>query len=406
MAKSTVSARSGKETEKLPVFKHQTGRWAKKVHQKFRYFGRIADDPDGSKAKALWEVQKDDLLAGREPRPKTEGALALKDLVNRFLTAKKRLMESREISPRTFSENYATAERMLDLLGKDRPVTDLTTDDFGQLRASLAKTRGPVALGNEIQRVRSIFKFAKDEALIPEAVNFGQQFKKPSRKAVRIAKAESGSRMFEAEELVRIMSACNPTLKAMVLMAANAGFGQHDIASLPISALDMKKGFVTFPRPKTGIERRAKLWPETTEAIQAVLDTRRTPRDPADSKLVFLTEKGKRYIRENTSDDPEKWSHRTDLIGNAFAKVLRKLGINGRRGFYAIRHSHQTAGELCGDMPAVKFVMGHVDASMSGTYRDRIEDSRLVKEADAVHAWLWPAPVKPAKRSTKSRAAR
>ena len=53
-------------------------------------------------------------------------------------------------------------------------MADLTPDDFRKLRASLAKGRGPVWLRNEMQRVRSIFKFAFDEGLILTPVRFGQ----------------------------------------------------------------------------------------------------------------------------------------------------------------------------------------------------------------------------------------
>jgi hypothetical protein len=45
----------------------------------------------------------------------------------------------------------------------------------------------------------------------------------------------------------------------MMLLGLNAGFGNNDCAALPISALDLDAGSVDFPRPKTGIARRAPL---------------------------------------------------------------------------------------------------------------------------------------------------
>jgi hypothetical protein len=33
--------------------------------------------------------------------------------------------------------------------------------------------------------------------------------------------------------------------------------------------------------------------------------------------------------------------------------------------------------------------MGHADGTMSGIYRERIEDERLKAVADAVHKWLF-----------------
>jgi hypothetical protein len=40
---------------------------------KSHYFGKCADDPKGRDAINLWLDQKDDLLAGRTPRPTREG---------------------------------------------------------------------------------------------------------------------------------------------------------------------------------------------------------------------------------------------------------------------------------------------------------------------------------------------
>lgn len=45
---------------------------------------------------------------------------------------------------------------------------------------------------NEIQKVRSVFKFADDNGLIEKRVRFGSEFKKPNRKAMRLHRAKQG----------------------------------------------------------------------------------------------------------------------------------------------------------------------------------------------------------------------
>jgi hypothetical protein len=47
--------------------------------------------------------------------------------------------------------------------GKTRLVTDLDPEDFADLRNKLAKKWGPVTLGNVIQRIRVVFKFARGQ---------------------------------------------------------------------------------------------------------------------------------------------------------------------------------------------------------------------------------------------------
>ena len=81
----------------FPLTAHPAGYWCKKIRGKIHYFGPW-DDPDAALAKYL--EQKDALHAGRTPRPDPQ-ALAVKDLANAFLNAKKEAVDAGELSPRT-----------------------------------------------------------------------------------------------------------------------------------------------------------------------------------------------------------------------------------------------------------------------------------------------------------------
>lgn len=50
------------------------------------YFGKVDDDPKGDAALRKWLDEKDDLLASRTPRAKTEG-LTVGELCDRFIQA-------------------------------------------------------------------------------------------------------------------------------------------------------------------------------------------------------------------------------------------------------------------------------------------------------------------------------
>jgi len=118
MSKSTAKRAGGKGTvakpkkpyPDFPLFAHATGRWAKKIRGKFVYFGKW-DDPDAALTKYLDE--KDDLHAGRTPRVIRDG-LTIRDLLNRFLTAKRHLVDTRELTHRTFADYHATCVRLKD----------------------------------------------------------------------------------------------------------------------------------------------------------------------------------------------------------------------------------------------------------------------------------------------------
>jgi integrase len=267
--------------------------------------------------------------------------------------------------------------------GRSTRVADLEPENFRRLRTSMAKTLGAVGLGNEINRVRMVFKFAYDEGLIDKPVRYGQGFKRPSKKTLRKTRAANGKRMFEAEELRQILKAARQPLEAMILLGINAGLGQTDLAQMPISAVDLKRGWLDYPRPKTGIDRRSPLWPETVKAIREAIKHRPEPNEENEDTL-FLTHHGKRWVRLNENNTPN------DEIGKQFAKLLKELGIK-RPGvsFYALRHTFETIGGESRDQVAVDHIMGHARDDMASLYRERISDERLKAVTDTIHNWLF-----------------
>lgn len=176
-----------------------------------------------------------------------------------------------------------------------------------------------------------------------------------------------------------MLASANPRLKAMILLVVNCGFGQADCATLPRSAVDLAGGWLTHPRAKTGTARRAKLWPETVAALEAVLALPRNPQRAEYAALVFLSADGLPIVRGSL-----------DTVRPAFVAMLKRLDLQRPgRGFYGLRHSFATIAGGTGDQIAVNAIMGHTDSSMAANYRHGIDDSRLVAVAEHVHAWLW-----------------
>ena len=224
-----------------------------------------------------WLREKDDLLAGRTPRVASNG-LTLRQLANRFLSAKKGKMESGELSPATFADHHATCTLIIKAFGRNRLVADLDASDFERLRRSMAKRWGPVTVANEVRRVRTVFKYAQDNQLVALPVRFGSEFKQPSRKVLRLDRAKKGPRMFEAAEIRAALDKATMPLRAMILLGINCGLGNSDVANLPTKAVDLKRAWLDFPRPKTGTPRRCPLWQETIAAIRDALDQRPKPK--------------------------------------------------------------------------------------------------------------------------------
>jgi integrase len=356
----------------FPLTLHPSGHWCKKVLGKLRYFGK-----DKDAALNRWLDQKDDLLAGREPRQKAgPGAVLMRDLVNRFMDAKDAKLQSGELSIYTWRDHDAACDELVKAFGATRAILDLHPDDFAKLRAAWAERWSAVRVKKFIVLARGIFKFAVKNKLVPLAIEFGSEFDLPSAKTLRRERNARGKRTFTADELRRMINAAEQPLKAMLLLGANGGLGNLDLAQLPIGAIDLKGGWINYPRVKTEIDRRIPLWPETVKALKAWLTVRPTPRDEQFAELVFLTQTGGSFA----SDDRP--------ISRKTRALLDKLKIQGR-GFYTLRHVFETqAGESC-DQVAVDSVMGHIDSSMGGRYREGISDQRLRHAVDVVRAWLF-----------------
>jgi integrase len=375
MKQSTKIAKPSKD---FPLTPHPSGRWCKKVLGVVRYFGKI-DDPQA--ALEEWLRVKDYLLAGRTPPANIDG-LTVMDLCNHFMTSRQHKMEAGELKQKTWTDYDSCCRRLLAVFGKTRVVTSLDARDFAALRAHLADIRGPVALANEIQRVRSVFKFGYDAGLLDRPIRYGPDFKKPSRRTIRLARAARPARFFTAEQCRQLLKIASPKLRAMIYLALNAGFGNTDVSSLPIGAVDLAAGFIDFVRPKTGTNRRTPLWPETIAAFQEVLAQRKEPKDMADAGLTFITKHGTRYVRGKS----------TDGVGLQFRKLLDQLGLRvAGRNFYALRHVHRTIADEVKDRPAADLIMGHQDGDDIVTaYRESISDDRLRAITNHVRSWLEP----------------
>jgi integrase len=296
------------------------------------------------------------------------------------LTSKKRRLQTGELVQRTFDDYFTTCERLINYFGKRRLAVDLVAGDFDALRSHLAETRGPVALSNQITRIRVVFRFALDQGLIHDPIRYGQSFQKPSRKVLLQSRNERGPKMFEASDIRRMLEAAKQPLGAIILLGVNCGFGPTDCGRLPQSALDLDNGWIEYPRPKTAQRRRVPLWTETVDALREAIAKRPAPKNPKNGDLVFLSVRG---LPWSTPKDAEP-------IGRVFRELVKSLGIHRPGlGLYTLRHVFETIGGDSRDQVAVDAVMGHSRGDMASVYRERISDDRLRAVVDHVRKWLF-----------------
>lgn len=144
------------------------------------------------------------------PRAKGDGVA---DLCNRFLTAKQRQGEAGEISARMFGEYKATTDRLVGSFGSARLVEisrPMTSRRCGTRWRSSGGRSGSAT---------------KSRRSAPFQVRL-----------IGRHRTKNGERMLEADELRRLIDTASVSLKAMLLLGVNAGFANHDVATLPTAA--------------------------------------------------------------------------------------------------------------------------------------------------------------------------
>jgi integrase len=216
-------------------------------------------------------------------------------------------------------------------------------------------------------------------------MEFGSAFKKPSARALRKHKRETGKKLYSANEVLRLIHECGTHIRAMTYLGINCGFGPTDCAKLPLSAVNLKTGWIDFPRPKTEVDRLCPLWPETVAALEASLDIRLLdlplPAPPTrDDSLSpnFFLHRGRPW---NTTDQTQ--------LSKYFTSVRKRILKDG--GWYWLRHTFETVGGGAKDQIAVNAIMGHADHSMAAVYREEISPERLRAVTDYVREWLFAA---------------
>ncbi|MGE3803395.1 MAG: tyrosine-type recombinase/integrase [Gemmataceae bacterium] len=396
-------------TLEYPLWPNPCGYWCKKIGGKVRYFGAWKRGVTAEAAEQMYAERRQALEDGLTPDvDKPDGGIRLKDLLNKYRQHKKTRWQDGDISERTFQGAEDACVFVYKNLDGNRKVSDLGPSDFAHLRKRLqqrsrkGKSKSPIILGNWIGRIRSVFKYALKNGLIEHAVRFGEDFEKPSARNVREykqgrvdeIKGQGADPTFSSDEIRAMLHAAKQPLKAMILLGINCGLGNSDIAHLRRDHLNLETGWLDYVRPKTGVTRKAKLWPETMQAINEWLEVRPDHKDPAHARLVFTTKRG------------HWWGRHPNPLSHEMRKLLDKLKINASRNFYTLRHTFRTEGGKTGDDNAISWAMGHVIPGMGAHYVKYVHDDRLAAIAQIVHDWLWPEPAKPAKAARKGKVKR
>jgi integrase len=414
------------QSPSFPLSRHRNGQWCAHIWDSRRqrsrtyYFGAITNDPSGKAA--LYDplygyfARLPAIEAGTDHIARTvvrdAQSLTLGELVKRYLQEVKNRVDAHELSLRTLDSYLRELTKFAGFIGADLHVSALRPEHFARYMEHLTRAR---KLGNCARRrvrtdITAMLNFGRKNGWYA-AVPTGAAWRSPpiDRASLRQARMRAGKtdysdRLPAVGEIDKLLSHATPSFKAIILLMINAGLGPADIGRLKWRNLDVKRGRLVFPRPKTGVERRAYLWKKTRRALLAVQKLKRVAvaiaKDGADAP-VFISEKGNLMYRESlrTAEVEVDGVKCRKVVGvkieNAVSITVRRLiklaELPAGLKPYSLRHAAKTYAKRSRDPDAVNLLMGHQDRTVPGVYdHERITWRRMKRVALAIKRRLWP----------------
>lgn len=369
----------------------RVGMWCRKVRGRTIKFGR-GDRP--ADALERWRAEIGDLETGafrgraraakwanRDPA----GPVTVGELLDRYLDGKSAAVERGELLPITLADYVTSAKLAGAQLGRATRVDALGPERFESvLRRS---TYGPTRRGCFVMHVKQAFRWGVDFGVIERPPRYGPSFRGPTASQRRRLRASRGRNMFPADQIRKLTDAASVQMRAMLMLAANGGFGNTDVATLSIGdlRLDDDQPRIEYVRHKTAIPRCVPLWGRTCDAMRQYRETRPEPADAAYADLVFLTANGTGF-----------GSHRCAALSSQFRALRSRCGlvpspdpVYEPRGFASFRHGFATMAGETGYAHAVARILGHAIGGMAEVYTEELRIERLRTVTDHVESVIW-----------------
>lgn len=384
-----------------PLHVRANGQWGRRHDGGVITFGSVRSVPLGEALRRYHEFAAA-IAAGRTPA--AVGSVTVGELFAAFAERQASRSMRGALSGKTVAGYVRHLRWAEPILGSRSPVSALGRADFASLLAG-AEAAGwaPATTAGMVNAVRAAMLWAVDVEILDRVPPYGRGFRRPARAAERRHRAtvgRGGERAFDGEEIRRLLALASPLMRCAILLGVSCGCGQGDVSALPRSAV--RGDWIDFPRPKTGIPRRAPVWPELAAALDEYARADRGRRTSETRGLVFASRAGTPLVWRGFARDAGGAiiQRETDLIGPAFVRLLVKARIRRTRGesrgldatglgFYSLRRTCATMLDAQGDALARHVIMGHAtDGSVADAYVQRVDDERLVKVSHGVRSLL------------------
>ena len=262
-------------------------------------------------------------------------------------------------SVNTLVRYQAIVRNFLNHLGPlaGKPLADISSREIERFRNHIAKSQSPSSANLNLKVIRSAFKKAVTQGLIPE---------NPASNVETIKKPPSQARRpFQLPELKKLLEVANCDWQTMILVGLYTGLRLSDCASLCWNQVDLQAGEITVETKKTS---RTQVLPMATPLMNHVAnlpsnDDPRSPLAPSCFDLPSNALSNQFYELMTTAGLVKKRTHQKSKNGLSGSRQASGLG------FHCLRHTATSLLKNAGVSDVIaRDIIGHESAAISRVY--------------------------------------
>lgn len=310
---------------------------------------RSSKQTDKKQAKKIFEHERSQFVLGEKTgvlKP-----IKLKELIQTYLN------DYSKGRKRSYADDVSISKRVLAHFGENVMAAEVSRADIERYMTLRRQKQvnghalSPSTVNLEVAFLRAVYNKAIEWQLVKLTPCAGiKLFSTADRARLR---------HITPDEQQRLLAACPPLLRRMVLVALRTGARQGEILGLRWEDLDPAKGIVKFPRTKNGRVRYVPLHADLAELFNAM---------PKVGEWVFPYEPVKgslRRLSEGRDTGPAIWD---GALRSQWEQALAETGITDFR-FHDLRHTVASDLAMKGaSLQAIAAILGHATTRMSERY--------------------------------------
>lgn len=315
---------------------YQVGTYLKKKAWFIDYYQggkrrRESIGPSKKQAELVLKKRMIEIAEGKFLDVKKEEKIKFEEFANTFLELHSKLNKKN----RVFVRDEGLIKNLSSHFAGKR-LSEITPQLIEKYKAARIKQVKPATVNRELACFKCMYN---------KAIEWGKTTDNPVRKVKLFKENNKRLRFLEKEEIIKLLDACVPYLKPIVIVALHTGMRKSEILTLKWQNINFQHDVIYLLETKNG-ERREVIMNETVKkALIAV------PKHP-NSPYVFCHTNGKLYYN----------------VRKCFDAALKKCDIMDFK-FHDLRHTFASQLVMAGiDLKTVQELLGHKSIEMTMRY--------------------------------------